>query len=70
MINGTTTCSLTCPAGQYINLIYDMKVCYLCDTIQCVQCINSSTMCTACNFATLDRYLFNYTCLYLCPDGY
>ena len=63
------TCGPTCPAGQYGYLIYDLAVCYTCDLTACVTCVNSSTTCTSC-LGLAGRYLFNYSCVSPCPDGY
>lgn len=79
--NGTvapisTTCTANCPSQQYVPVLLgdDLWVCYLCDTIKCYQCANSSTTCTSCAFpATLPvnyRWLYNYECLSICPHGY
>lgn len=72
MRNDTTACVSACPAGQYANLIYDIAKCYACTLTACTECVNSSTMCTSCAFVSpaVVRYLYNYTCMALCPDGY
>lgn len=70
MTNGSTVCLSTCPATQYQYWIYDIAICYLCDSTACVNCVDTATTCTSCNFATNDRFLYNFTCLTLCPDGY
>lgn len=67
---GANTCASTCPSGQYIDLVYDRSACNLCNTAVCTTCVNESTRCTSCTFGSADRYLFNFSCLYVCPDGY
>ena len=64
MVSGTSTCSLTCPDSQFI----DVKVpnyCQLCSS-PCLTCAGSSTTCKSCQTG---NYFLNGACYSSCPSG-
>jgi len=66
LIYGTTTCNPICPNGQYSNS--SSFKCLLCD-INCLTCVNTSTICLTCGFSSIGANLFLYqkSCLLSCP---
>lgn len=63
-----TVCNSTCPAGQFASEL-ELAVCILCDSTKCLECVNSSSICTVCH-PNVGVWLFNATCMTQCPDGY
>jgi proprotein convertase subtilisin/kexin type 5 len=66
---GTTSCITACLNGQYANTT--SNACLLCSSI-CLTCVNSSTTCVTCSLANsiTPVYLFNNTCMEMCPIQY
>lgn len=58
---GYGTCVAGCPGGYY----HGVGVCLLCGT-ECRECQGDGSNCTRCYNST---YLYNSTCLDVCPDG-
>lgn len=65
----TSSCVMQCPIGQYPYFVYDLGLCYFCDTT-CYQCEDKPTYCTSCQFATNNFWLYEHTCVSRCPSGY
>ena len=63
---GTTTCSSSCPAGQYDS---GSKTCLEC-SIYCSTCSINSTNCQSClSIGGFGYYLSGSSCQATCPDG-
>lgn len=60
----STTCSPSCPTGQYINTSVHNNVCSMCSTT-CTSC----TM-AACQTCVSSYFLYNSSCITNCPNGY
>jgi hypothetical protein len=55
-------CAINCYDGFFED---QYNICQKCDPI-CGNCVKSSTTCLTCN----DLFLYNNTCLKVCPNGY
>ena len=68
---GTTTCSQTCPVGQYQDTSGTFQ-CLLCAS-SCDTCLNTSSNCQTCAFSTTigaNVFLSGTQCLLACPAGF
>jgi hypothetical protein len=61
----TIRCLLDCPAHYIKNSTAVPMYCQICD-ISCGNCTTLATNCTSC---ALNFYLYNFTCLAICPVG-
>jgi hypothetical protein len=65
-VNGLSYCVDTCAAGYYLSA----NSCWLCDS-SCSECTGTSTNCTKCSITNMIQYfLYNNTCLAVCPSFY
>lgn len=69
LIYSSSTCSQTCPNGQYSNAT--SYKCLLCD-VNCLTCTGTSTSCVTCGFSSIgaDLFLYGTSCLLTCPVGF